>query len=69
MTKHSHQVVFGRKVTGCPRCAELSAGRAARRWRTDREPDKLQIHWTIRAHFAPGSPHALGKCGPVSHGV
>jgi hypothetical protein len=25
-TKHTHAVVFGRKVDGCPRCAELLAG-------------------------------------------
>ena len=31
-TKHNHQVVFGRKVDGCPRCAELIAGAAPVKW-------------------------------------
>lgn len=25
-TQHTHAVVFGRKMDGCPRCAELLAG-------------------------------------------
>ena len=31
-TKHTHDVVFGRKVDGCPRCAELLAGAATIVW-------------------------------------
>lgn len=28
--KHSHQVIFGRRVDGCPRCEELKAGAPVR---------------------------------------
>jgi hypothetical protein len=31
-TKHTHPVVFGRQVDGCPRCAELAAGAEPVRW-------------------------------------
>ncbi len=30
ITKHNHQVVFGRREVDCPRCAELLAGAAPR---------------------------------------
>lgn len=30
LIKHTHQVVFGRRVEGCPRCAELDAGAEVR---------------------------------------
>jgi len=29
-TSHNHQVLFGRKVVGCPRCSELSIGMPAK---------------------------------------
>ena len=29
-TKHTHQVVWGRRVADCPRCQELAAGASAR---------------------------------------
>jgi hypothetical protein len=32
-TPHTHQVVFGRTVPGCPRCTELKLGMPARQWR------------------------------------
>ena len=35
-TKHTHQVVFGRKVDGCPRCDELRAGAEPVRWNLSR---------------------------------
>ena len=60
---------FGKKTPGCPRCDELLAGADPVRWGgqamkrgvtggypTDRE---------INGHFAPGSPHQRGECGPV----
>lgn len=28
--KHTHQVIFGRRVDGCPRCEELASGAAPR---------------------------------------
>ena len=31
-TAHTHAVAFGRKVDGCPRCAELKLGMPARAW-------------------------------------
>lgn len=31
-TRHTHQVVFGRLVPGCPRCDELAAGAKPRTW-------------------------------------
>ena len=31
-TAHTHQVVFGRKVDGCPRCTELKLGMPSRAW-------------------------------------
>ncbi|MFE2693651.1 hypothetical protein [Streptomyces mirabilis] len=65
-TQHTHQVVFGRRVTGCPRCTELAAGAAPVRWTypSRREQDEQRTA-EISAHFAPGSPHSQGACGPV----
>jgi hypothetical protein len=31
-TQHTHVVVFGRRVAGCPRCEELANGAAPIRW-------------------------------------
>jgi hypothetical protein len=31
-TRHNHGPNFGRKITGCPRCAELEAGAAPVVW-------------------------------------
>ena len=58
--------VFGRKTAGCPRCDELLGGApAVKGWGLKkREPEAATIR-AIHAHFAPGSPHAQGKCGPV----
>jgi hypothetical protein len=68
-TKHTHQVVFGRRVDGCPRCAELAAGAEPVRWRGwTRERELTGGYPTSReidAHFAPGGPHTRGDCGPV----
>jgi len=62
--------VFGRKTPGCPRCDQLLAGAppvvwAGMRSRKDRERDEQQDRLARRAHFAPGGPHATGKCAPV----
>lgn len=64
-TKHTHQVVFGRRVDGCPRCAELDAGAEPVRWAPSRAQQDAERVAEIRAHFAPGSPHSRGACGPV----
>ncbi|ARQ69979.1 hypothetical protein [Streptomyces marincola] len=65
-TKHSHKPNFGRRVEGCPRCAELAAGaEPVQSWRprTDRNEGIQQR--AQQEHFAPGGPHARGACGPV----
>jgi hypothetical protein len=64
---HTHKANFGRKVDGCPRCAELTAGaKPVQRWtRNDAHRDGYPTVAEIRAHFAPGSPHSQGACGPV----
>lgn len=60
-TKHSHVMVFGRKVAGCPRCAELAAGAEPVRWSTARyAQDSASRLAEIRAHDC----RARG-CGPV----
>lgn len=64
-TKHTHQVVFGRKVDGCPRCAELSAGAEpiCWNWRNQAQGDARraqECHEHFRSH-----KHVSGGCGPV----
>ena len=60
-TKHNHTVVFGRKVDGCPRCAELAAGAAPVQWRMDRKKAFEQsLINAIRTHDCKKS-----GCGPV----
>lgn len=69
-TKHKHQVIFGCKVDGCPRCEELKNGAPARSgWQkyyfeNKRRQDDIRSK-AIEAHFAPGGPHSRGLCGPV----
>jgi hypothetical protein len=65
-TKHSHEVVFGRKVDGCPRCSELLAGAAPRKqaWRGKVAAMTAARIAEIRNHDCLAS-----KCGPVcTHG-
>lgn len=62
-TKHTHQLVFGRRVSGCARCAELDAGAAPIVWRK-RDADDERVRRDIRAHF-DSEAHRSGKCGPV----
>lgn len=59
-TKHTHTVVFGRKVDGCPRCEELKAGAAPVVWnRSNDYARKIEI----RRHVC------TPRCGPVcTHG-
>lgn len=59
-TKHSHEVVFGRKVAGCPRCAELLAGAPVVRWATSRRERDARYCAEVRAHNC-----AAAGCGPV----
>lgn len=60
-TKHTHQVVFGRKVAGCPRCDELVNGAKPVKWKLSNDQQRLL---DIRAHFN-SDYHRSGKCGPV----
>ncbi|MFB7285463.1 hypothetical protein [Actinacidiphila glaucinigra] len=68
-TQHTHGPNFGRHVADCPRCAELKAGAEPVRWnrpRTEREQTGgYPTSREITEHFAPGSPHTRGDCGPV----
>ena len=55
-TKHSHPMVFGRKVDGCPRCEELKNGAAPVKW-----------NWNRQDRFDDISKHNCKEsgCGPV----
>jgi len=59
-TQHTHPVVFGRKVAGCPRCGELVAGAPVVRWRQSSKQADAQRCREIRAHNCKAS-----GCGPV----
>ena len=64
-TKHTHQVVFGRRVVGCPRCAELAAGAEPVQWKGNRAAQDDQRRCAeILAHFS-SHKHLSGGCGPV----
>ena len=63
-TQHTHHPLFGRRIAGCPRCAELAAGAAPRRWHRDPRM-YVRVNADVLAHFAPGGPHERGACGPV----
>lgn len=64
---------FGRLAPAgqCPRCDELHAGAAPREAHpaikaVQRRRDQEELSSSeLRAHFAPGSPHSRGHCGPV----
>lgn len=58
-TAHSHPMVFGRRVAGCPRCAELDAGAPPVRWSSQRSSDARRVA-EIRAHDCRRS-----NCGVV----
>lgn len=59
-TPHNHQVVFGRKVDGCPRCTELKLGMPVRTWNNYRRDFDAQRLRDIRAHDCK-----VSRCGPV----
>jgi hypothetical protein len=59
--KHTHDVVFGRKVAGCPRCQQLASGAAPIVWgfkrRAEMEAEQIRA---IRTHNCKAA-----GCGPV----
>ncbi|MBA0054021.1 hypothetical protein E0L36_25170 [Streptomyces sp. AJS327] len=60
-TKHTHRVVFGRRVADCPRCEELAAGAEPVRWSTrDRHHHGYPTARQLREHSCRTS-----GCGPV----
>jgi hypothetical protein len=60
-TKHTHTPNFGRRITGCPRCAELIAGAPARLgWGAAKRVADASFIREIREHDCK----ARG-CGPV----
>ena len=59
-TAHTHQVIFGRKFAGCPRCTELRLGMPPVRWSTARADADYQRLQAIRSHNCASS-----RCGPV----
>jgi hypothetical protein len=63
-TQHTHQVVFGRREAGCPRCTELTLGMPARRWAgyssRERAAQAAARTAEIRSHDC-----ARSRCGPV----
>lgn len=62
-TRHTHQVVFGRREAGCPRCDELESGAAPVKWNMRRD-DEARTVAENRAHFQ-SERHLSGGCGPV----
>lgn len=61
ITAHTHQVVFGRRVDGCPRCDELKAGAAPiKGWGTLQREQEASRRAAIRNHNCQTS-----HCGPV----
>jgi hypothetical protein len=68
-TQHDHGPNFGRKVDGCPRCAELAAGFPARTHpgveARQRKTANAQLDQdALTAHFA-SERHRTGGCGLV----
>lgn len=69
-SKHSAECVmaFGRPSPAgvCVRCDELRNGAAPRAsWNAGKVAAQRAQLAGITAHFAPGSPHSRGMCGPV----
>lgn len=61
ISKHTHQVVFGRRVDGCPRCAQLNNGAPPVKWSgTLRREEEARRIAEIRAHRC-----SVSGCGPV----
>ena len=60
-TKHNHQLVFGRREAGCPRCAELDQGAQPVRWKCDSvSANEARRMREVKAHDCK----ARG-CGPI----
>ena len=60
-TKHNHQLVFGRRESGCPRCEELSNGAPAVQWRGNaRKEQERNLAQAIRNHNC-----AVSRCAIV----
>lgn len=60
-TKHNHQVIFGRKEDGCPRCFELKMGApAVQGWGAMRKAAERMRCEAIRKHNCQ-----VSRCGPV----
>ena len=60
-TKHNHQLVFGRREVGCPRCEELKAGAPVVKWAsTVHKEQERNLAQAIREHSC-----VARKCGPV----
>lgn len=60
-TQHTHQMAFGRKVDGCPRCEELKLGAPARQWKGYRSQEiQAERIRAIREHDCKRC-----GCGPV----
>ncbi len=72
-TKPGQALPFGRLAPAgkCGRCDQLRAGAPAKDRPAyldavdRRRRDEEQTRADIRDHFAPGSPHSRGECGPV----
>lgn len=67
-TRHSDtcRKAFRNYDLTCPRCRELASGAPARNgWGSVRRQQEQMQCVSIRNHFAPGGPHAMGLCGPV----
>jgi len=59
--RHTHQVIFGRRVDGCPRCAELDAGAPPIVWASTRRAEEEE---RFRRALKDHDCKARG-CGPI----
>lgn len=67
-TPHGGALPFGKLAPAgtCARCDERRNGApAVKGWGAHRREMDARHLASIRAHFAPDSPHAHGACGPV----
>jgi len=54
--RHTHQVIFGRRVDGCPRCKELDAGAPPIVWASTRRAEEEERLATTRQYWAQDEP-------------
>lgn len=60
-TPHNHQVVFGKRVDGCPRCEQLARGAApVKGWGTRKKEQEAEFTRALKAHDCK-----VSNCGPV----